>query len=80
MTPHPCFDEKTRTDCPRRYVGCKADCARWQEWLIVHAEEKAEIQRKKHHDNDVNTFLMGQGLRQRRGNQAKNEQERRRRG
>lgn len=47
MTNSPCFDTESRTDCPRRYVGCKASCEKWHEWLAVHAEEKQRIEAKR---------------------------------
>lgn len=63
MTQSPCFDEKTRTDCPKRCVGCKTSCPAWAEWLIIHAREKDEIRRKKYQDSEVNSFLIEQGKR-----------------
>lgn len=30
----PCFDEKTKTDCPRRKPGCGATCEKWQEYMV----------------------------------------------
>lgn len=26
---HPCYDETTNTDCPRRKAGCAATCPEW---------------------------------------------------
>lgn len=28
----PCYDEKTRTDCPRRHAGCAATCPEWAKY------------------------------------------------
>ena len=53
MTNSPCFDTKTRTDCPRRYVGCKASCEQWHEWLAIHEQEKQEIDRKRHEGKEA---------------------------
>lgn len=41
MTMPPCMVDGI--DCPRRYVGCKAECEAWHKYLAVHAEEKAKI-------------------------------------
>lgn len=63
MTRPPCFDEATRTDCPRRYVGCRADCPEWQEWERVHAEETEEIRIKREAYDRVENFLSNQNRR-----------------
>lgn len=55
MTKPPCM-LSDGTDCPRRYIGCKASCRDWHEWLIIHAEEKEKIRRNKKKYNDCNTF------------------------
>lgn len=78
MTQSPCFNEKTRTDCPKRCVGCKSSCAEWAKWEIIHARERAEINRKKRHSMEADTVLMLQGKRTRLSNQAKREREGRR--
>lgn len=36
MTPSPCFDRKTMTDCPKRTIHCKSTCPRWK----AYEEEK----------------------------------------
>lgn len=59
----PCFDEKSDTDCPKRYVGCKSWCEDWHKWIAIHEAEKAEIRRKKYEENEVKAFLDGQWLR-----------------
>lgn len=33
-------------DCPRRYIGCRAECERYLEWLARH---DAAIQNKRKH-------------------------------
>jgi putative transposon-encoded protein len=30
-------------DCPRRYIGCRAECEEYHNWLAKHDEEKAQI-------------------------------------
>ena len=76
-TKPPCFDEKTRMDCPRRKVGCRNNCAEWDKWIILHAEEKNEMRKKKLDEIAVNDFLLLQGERTRRCNQARSERDRR---
>lgn len=63
MTRPPCFDEATRTDCPRRCVGCRADCQEWQAWEKVHAEETEEIRNKREAYDRVENFLSNQNRR-----------------
>ena len=29
---NPCFDQKTKTDCPKRHPGCGATCSEWKEY------------------------------------------------
>ena len=63
MTRPPCFDEATRTDCPKRHVGCRADCPEWQAWEKVHAEETDEIRNKREAYDRVENFLSNQNRR-----------------
>lgn len=63
MTRPPCFDEATRTDCPKRHVGCRADCPEWQAWEKVHAEETEEIRIKREAYDRVENFLSNQNRR-----------------
>lgn len=44
---HPCFDEKTKTDCPRRHAGCAVNCPEWAAW------EKERAERYKQHARDL---------------------------
>lgn len=37
----PCYDTKTRTDCPRRAVGCRSTCEAWQAYEVQAAAERA---------------------------------------
>lgn len=63
MTRPPCFDEATRTDCPKRHVGCRAECPEWQAWEKVHAEETEEIRNKREAYDSVENFLSNQNKR-----------------
>lgn len=47
-------------DCPDRYIGCKAECEKWHDWLSIHEAEK-EAQ-KKHMHNPADDFLIRQQL------------------
>lgn len=35
----PCYDEVTRTDCPKRTADCAKDCPKWAE----HVKKREEI-------------------------------------
>lgn len=63
MTRPPCFDEATRTDCPKRHVGCRTDCPEWQAWEKVHAEETEAIRNKRDEYDRVENFLSNQNRR-----------------
>lgn len=57
LTHPPCFDEQTNTDCPRRYIGCCADCKEWHEWLIIHAEEKEKFRNDLNKNGEAYKFM-----------------------
>lgn len=63
MTHPPCFDEQTNTDCPRRYIGCSADCKEWHEWLIIHAEEKEKFRNDINKNGEAYKFMEGHNRR-----------------
>lgn len=75
MIKPPCFNPETHADCSRRYVGCRASCEAWHEWLIVHAEEKQQRYTIYRRDKDINTFEAQQGDRIHRLNRVRNAQE-----
>lgn len=77
MTKPPCYNDGK--DCPRRYVGCRAECTAWHEWLVIHAEEKEKRYAIYRRDRDLDTFEYQQGLRVKRLNRSRAEQEKRRR-
>jgi hypothetical protein len=79
MTNSPCFDTTTRTDCPRRCVGCKIDCPDWEEWLAIHEEEKAKIREMKAIEEAADGFLIGQKERTRKDVLRRSERKNRRR-
>lgn len=42
---NPCYNEKTKTDCPDRKPGCAGSCERWREYEKIRNEgykEKAK--------------------------------------
>ena len=45
---HPCFDEKTKTDCPRRH----ADWAKYE-------KERAESYKKRVYERDADRAIIG---------------------
>jgi hypothetical protein len=38
MTKPPC--KVDGVNCPKRYIGCHADCEAYHKWMDVHAKEK----------------------------------------
>lgn len=42
MTKPPC-KTPDGIDCPRRYIGCRAECEEYHKWLVAHDEERAQI-------------------------------------
>ena len=44
------------TDCPKRYIGCRAECDEWHKWLIIHAKEKERFMCNKQKDWDCVSF------------------------
>lgn len=54
---NPCYDIKTKTDCPDRKGGCNKDCEKWAKWcelrnkdyrrrLMVYLSSTEELERK----------------------------------
>lgn len=39
MLKAPCYNHETKTDCPRREMGCHAHCEKWKEYEALKAEE-----------------------------------------
>lgn len=46
----PCFDRKTKTDCPRRCAGCSVDCPEWNKYL----KERDELYKKRKIESAAN--------------------------
>ena len=59
MTRPPCKPDGI--DCPRRYIGCRAECEEYHKWLAVHDEEKEKQRRNKF--NLADDFLIEQQAR-----------------
>lgn len=59
MTRPPCKNDDI--DCPRRYVGCRAECEEYKRWLAKHDEEKEQRRREK--SNPADDFLIEQQAR-----------------
>ncbi len=59
-TKPPCYDTATGTDCPRRYVGCKASCPAWHDYLAQHEREREEFRRRRTNEWQADSFLAGQ--------------------
>lgn len=59
MTKPPCKPDGI--DCPRRYIGCRAECDEYHKWLAIHAEEKEKLRQSKL--NPADYFLIEQKVR-----------------
>ena len=56
LTPPPCWNNGE--DCQKRYVGCRAECDAWHEYLAIHAEEKEAFLKKKMAERDAESFMV----------------------
>lgn len=50
----PCYDRKTKTDCPRRCGGCQVDCPEWK----AYCEERQKIYDKRAIESDVHAIML----------------------
>ena len=41
MIDNPCYDRKTKTDCPERKAYCGVDCPKWKAYEEARAQEYA---------------------------------------
>ena len=73
-TSPPCMDDVTMEDCPRRYVGCRAECEKWHEWLAIHAAELEKEKDNRNKQRDISGFFIDQGKRTRADNMRKYQQ------
>lgn len=49
--------------CDRRYIGCHADCEKWNEYIVAHEAEKEQIRRNRDKYMAAEDFLITQSLR-----------------
>lgn len=63
MTKPPCRNDETLEDCPKRRVGCRAECEQWKQFEKIHAEELEHIRQKRREFDMVESFLSGQNKR-----------------
>ena len=59
MTLPPC--KHNGIECPRRYIGCRAECEEYHKWLAIHDTEKEKQRRNKL--NPADDFLIEQQAR-----------------
>lgn len=79
MTNPPCYDKATRTDCPKRHVGCKTDCPEWEKWLAIHESENRRIMEAKSVGQAADGFLVERKKRTRQDSLRRSERKNRRR-
>lgn len=60
-TKPPCYNNGS--DCPRRYIGCRAGCEDWHKWLAIHESEKEQERRYRDRGREADLFLSKQGER-----------------
>lgn len=55
----PCYDEATKTDCPRRHGGCAIDCPEWAEYV----KKRDEANRKRYAESNANSVISDSHMR-----------------
>lgn len=63
--PNPCWNDGK--DCEMRYVGCKANCEKWHEWLAEHEARREELHRKRRAEISAEQTLIEGTIRRKRG-------------
>lgn len=76
FTKPPCFINGGK--CSDRCEVCHAKCERYQEWQIIHENERQKRYNIYCKDRDLDTFECQQGLRIKRLNRARTVAEKRR--
>lgn len=77
FTPAPCYHDGA--DCSQRVVGCREKCEAWQQWQVLHEQEKEQKHAIYRKDKDINSFEALQGDRIHKLNRVRNAQEKARR-
>ena len=54
---NPCYDKKTKTDCPRRHSSCALDCPEWAKYCEERGKEY-----KRRLINTEKDFLIGKAM------------------
>lgn len=49
----PCYDVKTKTDCPRRCGGCQINCPEWKAYEV----KREELYRQRRIDFQANSVI-----------------------
>lgn len=75
FTKPPCYNDGK--DCPNRHVGCREKCDAWQEWMVIHANEKEKQYAIYRRECDAESFTAEQGKRISNLNRTRRAQERR---
>ena len=50
MTCPPCKTDGI--ECPRRYIGCRAECEAYHKWLTIHEQELEQMRSKKNENHE----------------------------
>ena len=76
MTKPPC-KTPDGIDCTSRYIGCRAECKEWHDWLAIHEAEKEQIRKNRSAERDVEIFEIEKPAREKRHNCMMRNRERR---
>ena len=49
----PCYDVKTKTDCPDRCGGCQLNCPKWKKYEA----ERAEVYKQRRIEYEANSII-----------------------
>ena len=56
--PCPCYDEVTKTDCPRRHSGCAINCEEWHDY----AKRRDEEYRRRLAESGANSAIISSNM------------------
>ena len=64
LTPSPCWNPETG-ECEKHKLGCKKTCKAWQDWEIIHAKERYQLQSDLYRGKEADLFLVDHERRRR---------------
>lgn len=76
LTRSPCWNDGE--DCPKRHVGCRAECDAWQEYSEIHEKESEEIRKRKSAGSNADAFFVEASMRWKRYYKCESHKDKRR--